>query len=482
MAHTIVANYLPPTNADHFNAIWKLSRALKKAGWIYKSSSDGTTKDTTGTATNDKWGGSAASAALTDTIPTIGSGGWWCAQGPSTLKVPITAAPTGSFIRGENVTQVTTGATGELLGVVFDPVGLTGYAVIAPRVDGSGADPHGWNHVNAITGDLSSASLTPSATVLEFVTEMVLWKYTNLIQGSWFHQHVETVGENTSRYSYLAANAAGCTATIAPGGGGTGNTFPTLGSWAVIGAGGSNAGTHWIGNQNATPQAVGRVQIMVANATPSAGVSGDGSFVIAFGNPGLGASYFTGFALQRVDDQEDGDVSPYVSMASSATSVATATASTGGSTQNSSALDPWTPNAWGRVSAATQPSNSYFKGWRRRGLSSNDAFCAFEGAGLYLYGTTPTGTTSFQVLGNIPGDVEKVATDPGANTYAAESIWLVSNATGVKMRKGTLRWMLLVPTGNGTDTWKNKLYMQLSPAIPAVIAGPWDGSTAPSNS
>jgi hypothetical protein len=154
MANVIIPNFSPisiSTVNDAFSIIWKLSRAMKAAGWVYKSSSDGTTKDTSGTATNDKWGGNAN--PLLDAYPSFPGGNtaaqaWWNAQGPSTLKIPIGAKQTpGSytgFIRGENISQATTGAQGEIIGYIFDGYAQTGFLVVMPRVDGSGGDPHGW--------------------------------------------------------------------------------------------------------------------------------------------------------------------------------------------------------------------------------------------------------------------------------------------------------------------------------------------------
>ena len=56
-----------------------------------------------------------------------GQGAWLDLQGPTIMKIPIGSnAVTGTFIRGENVTQTTTGAQGELLGVVQDTVEVQG--------------------------------------------------------------------------------------------------------------------------------------------------------------------------------------------------------------------------------------------------------------------------------------------------------------------------------------------------------------------
>jgi hypothetical protein len=55
--HVTVPNFAPlaPTGGSVFNQIWKLSRALKKAGWKYLASYDGT-KDTSADPELDRWG------------------------------------------------------------------------------------------------------------------------------------------------------------------------------------------------------------------------------------------------------------------------------------------------------------------------------------------------------------------------------------------------------------------------------------------
>src|SRR5574339_200464 len=71
MANVTVPNFTLAATNDTRSGIWKLSRAMKAAGWVTLASSDGTTKDTTGTYDNDKWngtigtGGSGAAASVT---------------------------------------------------------------------------------------------------------------------------------------------------------------------------------------------------------------------------------------------------------------------------------------------------------------------------------------------------------------------------------------------------------------------------------
>ncbi|HEY5268222.1 MAG TPA: hypothetical protein VII94_03760, partial [Candidatus Saccharimonadales bacterium] len=93
MTTQFATNFPIPSSTNVFQCLWKLTRVMKAAGWTYKASSDGShTKDTSGTATNDFWGGNAS--PLADTYPPTGSGpssngtfsdtsaGWWVGSGP----------------------------------------------------------------------------------------------------------------------------------------------------------------------------------------------------------------------------------------------------------------------------------------------------------------------------------------------------------------------------------------------------------------
>src|ERR1700761_9440376 len=107
-------NFATRSGSSCFDAVWKLSRACKKAGFIYKASGNGTTKDTSGVAANDLWGGNTdpATDVYAGTIngagPNIDAAkAWWCGQGPTILRVAMQTLP-GAFVRGEKVTQAAT--------------------------------------------------------------------------------------------------------------------------------------------------------------------------------------------------------------------------------------------------------------------------------------------------------------------------------------------------------------------------------------
>jgi hypothetical protein len=73
MANVTFPNVSTTTN-DARRGIWALSRAMKAAGWVTLTSSNGTTKDTTGDYTADQWNGTigtgntGAAASITTVV------------------------------------------------------------------------------------------------------------------------------------------------------------------------------------------------------------------------------------------------------------------------------------------------------------------------------------------------------------------------------------------------------------------------------
>lgn len=567
MANVVIPNFIT-NGTDMFNVVWKLSRAMKKAGWVYKSSSNTTTKDTSGIATNDLWGGNAdpnldsypnfnaaantvsvgsqtlplatfnatnpiaagfpssgtfqvLSATGIQTITYTGTtttsftgctGGtglvststpitvgtttsWWNAQGPSTLKIPITSAQIsgslGNFIRGENITQATTGAQGELLGYLFDGYAFgnvgAGYLVVAPRVDGSGGDPHGWDHTNTITGNISGASVTPSAAIVEFVREVVFWKANNLTQGTIFHQCINNTLENSSRFSVITSNA---TVDFAPGGGTGSNAFPTPGSFVVQGTGGVNLPSNWFQAGTPQPYGFGRALFIATPAGYATNSSADGSFTVAVGTPGIHSGSFVGFMFMRVDSQEDGDVDPYVWFAPSNKLAPGNTGASGPSRTSDTSVytnanwgnnDYWYTSGYGNggPTVGLTSNNNAFKFWRRRGW--NDTADAFSGGVMTGISFPATGI----VFSQNNWDREKVA-NAYVDTNVMEDVWCVSYQTFQKTRKGVCRWLKTVNMGSACAMYKNKSWIQLGnpgcnngTTTPnwSWVVGPWDGVT-----
>jgi hypothetical protein len=674
MANVTAPNFTLTASGDTRSALWRLSRAMKAAGWVTLSSSDGTTKDTTATYAGDKWNGtigtgntgavasittvvggvatltgltgfstttagqrwititgaasggnngtfkilsfiSATSVTIlntaavasdanngaiswTERIPlsdtyTIGASAWINMQGPSVLRIPIStiaqdgyqvnilgnnqtgtvariiaingglvtvsgltnmiigssgnilvvtgaaaAANNGSFtivkqldsntvlianpsgvvpdanngtinwqerigvfgIRGENVTQTTTGAQGEVIGINFDYLVGTGYLVIFPRNNGSGGGPFGWDGTNVITGATSGAVWTPIATPTEFVREIVIWAPTtagptNILTLTGYMQCINNNTENASRFSVLATSA-GATATIAPGGGGTNNAFPTPGSYVWVGTGGAQTPARF--GMITTTGTMTNAQIMCADATYDIGRSADGSFTCAIGVPTNAGSYL-GFTFTRLDDQEQGDVDPYIFYNPSADTLYTPTRTVLTGNYTGSATTGQSFNAGSGTLAGTGVTNSTsscnlsaFRGWRGRG-TINDSFQNYQ-IGLLVNGSpySATNGTGSACMTQNTTDIE-VNTTATVNTivntnsvFLGEPVWVVSAQAQARSIKGSCRWLRCVMGGTGTDTLGAGtgvgFWFQLctgSTTFFPFVSGPWDGSTTP---
>lgn len=430
----------------------------------------------------------------------FGLGAWINLQGPSTMKIPIgTNTPIGTFIRGEKVTQAVTGCEGEIIGVVTDTTGGTGFVVIVPRVNGSGAGPRGWDTstITAVAAPAGSgASVSPSATAIEYIRELVFWKDTATLGHTYYQcidQNLEAVTTaTTGRFSTMATTLAGVTFTVPPGGS-TGtplaNGFPVIGTMCCMGTGGSGAaGTgaaDLFGESGTTP--TGNIQVVVANNIEATGSSQDGSWTLAVGTSAQSPGTFTANCFMRLDDTEDGDVDPYVLF------YPTATAAYGRSRTTSSALASGT-DFFNTNIVAQGTVTSYFQGWRRRGFATGDAYQEFGGFALN------TGASGQSAIGGGGQTSSFGYPDAIANTFVSpaprvrEPIWIVSInvssgqpiTTGIKMRKGTMRWWYMVCGGSGTDTLDSKKWVQggtgtTSATVSPIVFGPWDGVTVPLN-
>lgn len=419
-----------------------------------------------------------------------GAGTWFNIQGPSIIKVPIGSnVSTGTFIRGENVTQTTTGAQGELLGIVTDTSGGTGYLVIAPRIYGTGAQatgPRGWNataNTDTITGAFSGATVTTpvSSTPIEYISEWVIWK-DNATLGHIYHQRIDrnTATESattttTGRFSTMATSGT-VTAQLAPaasaGSNPTTNGFPTVGTYTVIGTAQAGVVTTTPGQWSglASPTAPGKFHCLVANCIESANISADGSFRYL---QSASATGYQSLAYDRMDNQEDGDLDPYIHQVHGNLSLLTQTNRIQDTTGAGSATDNMNTNqAWWNNAGFHG-----FKGFRRRGLPG-ESFNFFSEAILYDFSFS-----NYLVLVNA-GNPDQVATAP-TTTYVREPQWLyLTPSTGVlpsgRYRKGTIRWFYLMQGGTVNATMDNLQWIVLSSTAAMFVVGPWDGVTTPS--
>lgn len=415
--------------------------------------------------------------AVLDTYPSALNSvvAWWCARGPSTMKLPITASPSPgpsglTFVRGENLVQSTTGAEGEVLGYTYE-AGV-GYLVVAPRLRGTGGEPYGWATGNLITGGTSGATVSQNGTALEYRHEYVLWKAADTTTGLSFCQTYEPVAEGAANSFSALSTAAGCTATVAPGGGGTGNAFPSF-AWVSLGSGTTSASAvTWHGTTHTT---WGKAQIMCADAIEEQNYSADGSWTWALQSGALDGGAFCGLSFMRCDDPEDGDLDPYITMNSGCFSTLYANSRTSaGTSRGNSPFEFFTFNS--PLSAST--SLVSLKGWRKRGMSGDSStnLQDFEFALLRPHQST----NSLPILMVNSSDPERVATAPGpTQVKVREPLWVIATQFGRKMRKGTMRWGYAVQGGGGGDLYDDKKLVQLSPTNAAFVWGPWDEITTP---
>lgn len=476
MSDQYVSNFAIPATNNVFQLVWKLTRALKAAGWTTQASSDGVAKDTSGVAANDKWGGSVnplsdVYVTNTNNLTDATSGGWIAMRGPSTVKVPLSANPTGTFVRGETVTQATSAAEGELLGYVWDPVGLSGWAVIMPHTGTFDA-----THV--VTGSTSGATFTPTGTVVTYVREIVIGRDTSSvanakINGWIWYICADVSGESAQLPTTLAA-AAGCTATVPPGGGGTGNAFPAKGL-IIKGTASAIAYTGWMSTSTATFVATSNGQIFAKNATPATGLSADGSFGAVCSNTSV-ANAVAWFAFTRCDDGEAGDVDPYVWWLG----------------PNSSSLSVYNNASISGASAVATPAASYvlgspaFVGYQARGNpnTARDTWAMWFGTDFY---NASGGASNYFIDSVATATSRMVVNHPAASPPAIRvPIFVMNNqntaVTGTTYSfKGRTRWLMMINTGNCYDTYDSKNWLLLGAAasVNPCIMWPYDGTTTP---
>lgn len=457
---------------------------------------------------------------LGSTASSIGGcwGAWLTLQGPTTIKIPIGSnVVTGAFIRGENVTQSSTGAQGELLGYNPDSTGGTGYLVIAPRVVGTGSSGfagglYGWNNstTDTVTGALSGATVTSTAgPPIAYVREMVFWKI-NANNGNVYYQCVDqntatesAVTGNSGRFSIMANSLTTVTSQIAPGGAPATSTsvtgyppmngFPTVGSLVMLGssglpnttnymyqlpsnnyywgAGAGNSAAYWPGGSEFNTSS-GKGQLICANCIEQQGVSQDGSWVYAQYGSSTVATGYLGMSLQRCDNQEDGDLDPYVCQVMLNYTISTASRQLANADLTATGGDFFCVGP-----AATQAlgNQSQFRCFRRRGLSG-ESFYSMNAS--YLWDVQ----NAAPVMNSNGGIPDEVATAPNI-TYVREPLWVTMGSTAgfPRMRKGTPRWMMMTSGVTLNQTTDNLKWVSLSNAFAAIIVGPWDGVTIPTN-
>ena len=403
---------------------------------------------------------------------------WSLWRGPSTIKIPITSAPVDGatgFIRGENVTQATTSAEGELLGYVFDTTSSTGYLVILPRLIGSGGNPFGWATANTITGDTSGATVDQDGTALEYRQQVVLRKDTTQASGQFYIQCIEPVGEAADSFLTLAATA-GCTATEHPGGGTGSNTFPTIG-YTNLGVGDGTTAANWSGSTAGSLTHGTNGQVIAVDALWEEDYSADGTWgvyssqVSTPNGTALQGGRYGARGFYSMDDTEPGDFDPFITFGASLATIYAGNRLVAAHSSTSSDWIPGTSSEWLDASATVY---TFFRGWQRRGLVTDDDYSDFEL--LVMWGMQ----TNAALVENLPVGGDNVVTEP-TTTRAREPIRVGSMLAARKMRKGAIRHLQMFggAGGGANTTYDGGKFIQLHEVPGAFVAGPWDETTVP---
>jgi len=568
--HVRVNNYpLGLVQTKGFECFWKLTRALKKTGWKFKASSNGTTKVSNGDPAADQWGGgvtsNAGAAAASIAAPTRGratvtgltgivaadkgrfllisgattsannnqhqieevlsstsvridarqfavasdasngaltwsildplgdlystvtatldaSIAWWCAQGPSVLKIPVTVAASGTFQVGENLVQASTGAEGELLGYTY--YRDTGWLVVAPRLRGTGTGVWGWDTGNVVTGGDSAATVTQNGTAIDYVYEVVFIKPTANTTMQILVTQAATVGTEATELFSFNATQSGCTATVHPGGGGTGNTFGAH-AWVMWGTN-TTAGNGSLVAANTSTFLFLNSQYVCVDAIPEQNYSADGSWNLFILTTQATTTAPVGgilYGFNRLDNIEEGELSPYVTINPGGTKTLYGNSRTTAGTLTTVAGQ--TDICRLPLSALVGTTRVFFNGWRARGI------------GTLVNGSVPEHFTDFELgaldsifVGNNPAfelarsQTPAIRMASSASPYAKtrELITLYSARAAVSgtshVAKGSLRWLYWVSGDQVTDVYgTDPAWTQLSSHnLGAMVVGPSDGA------
>lgn len=458
MARTSVENFQLVAANDQFSPWWKLTRCRKAAGCTTLASSSGLAKDTSGVNANDLWGGNAS--PLADAYPSAFSGRvTWIVQSGTTMAThSISAVPTvgpggSNFIRGEPVVQATSGATGIFLG--YSVASGTGWVVL-DLCTGT------FDATHTVTGQISGATYTPSA-VAFWDEEWLFAKTSNLTQGLIARGIFNRATESAQKFSTLATSI-GCTATVPPGMGGTGNAFPALG-YMVRGTSAPSY-VNWFGISASLVQPY--AQLISGNLTPAANTPIDATWFCGVGNPNNGATGFEWVGHFRCDDQEPGDLDPHATYSTSTTLNNNASVRTDATVTNSPMSSATPQTQLGSGIAAS------WRGWLRRGFASGDSFCSYAPT----FGCDSSGV---QLQGFVTGSPARIAcTFASPAELAPEELQLHAQQPFTKQYKGRPRWLQLQQGLTTFQASPDKTYKAISTqtATPSgLMIGLCDGST-----
>jgi len=236
--------------------------------------------------------------ASQDTYGSLATNAWILLEARASI-VLVGTVPDG-LLGGEAITQAATGASGQIHSVGG------GRVVLHPRKRGSGAGPHGFD-ASEIIGSASGVAFTPSS--YRGYTHQMLLRIASDVGGgiSWYYAE-DTIDAATSFKA--KASSAGCTATTAPGGGGTGNATPTS-HYATLAGAPSGSQSFF----NLAPDQMKTAQIGVCDAIGEDGQSSDCSWFFMMKWHTTRKWKYVG--LQALDNGPPGDECPWVGASSS---------------------------------------------------------------------------------------------------------------------------------------------------------------------
>jgi hypothetical protein len=422
---------------------------------------------------------------------TFGGAMWWaCFEGMQTIQLKFTAAVTGEFLRGETVTQATSNATGECVGVVWDPLTNVGWMVLMPRTGLFDA-----THV--VTGSSSGATFTP--TVMHTYRRQYVFSKgatSNNTSGSaWYYIFRDTAALQVAEsYTTKAANA-NCTATVAPGGStsagnrqvssatGGSSAFYVLqcannttydGATALVHADGiyfNTAGTFSSAN--------GRAQAGVANLMPRSGRSADGTWWLFHGNTaGAVAGGGVLMASLRVDAGEEGEVDltcHFAHSVNTSTSQVTRIYTSNGQAAN------WTF----RPEDISTSGNGWVQWWRTYNVADGSQTipaATYSSPAMSYSSAGGMAALAANIMARNWGGTKRLYSHPAVVPPGFKEPVGFGYGLG-----GRFRWLYAVQQGAYYQTFEGRKYVCVqayNSAVnyPGVIIGPWDQTSDPMQS
>ncbi len=224
------------------------------------------------------------------------------------------------------------------------------------------------------------------------------------------------------------------------------------------------------------PTSPGRAQLLCANALEYELTSADGNWIYL---QSCNSQGYQGLSYLRLDNQEDGDLDPYVHQGAWSGSLNGTPSRVTDATGAGSATDNM--NVLVNSNAMGNSANHAWKGFRRRGLSGETYSWFTTSVICDIQNST---ASPVQLLVENGGNPDQVACTPTI-TYVREPIWLTLTAftaqnSGVRMRKGTPRWLFMCQGGSANATFDSLKWIVCSNTAAMCVAGPYDGVTTPS--